>query len=173
MISEACAKIIKKNIDEIFALVFNGLQDEHARVRYQALACLGLILNDTSPDLQNKFHATLMPQLFKMMHGEELIKLKAQVVSTTCSFVNGLMHLEDDEETEVTPKQKEDAKTIIDLYSQALVENISALFNLAIEKQYAPLQEETLALLNNLAESLKEKFAAYYSTFIPGMKQML
>ena len=44
---------------------------------------------------------------------------------------------------------------------------------MAIEKQYAPLQEETLALLNNLAESLKDKFVAYYNTFIPGMKQML
>lgn len=46
-----------------------------------------------------------MPQLFKMMVSEEHIKLKAQVVSTTCSFVNGLMHLDDDEEVEVTPKQ--------------------------------------------------------------------
>ena len=62
---------------------------------------------------------------------------------------------------------------MVDLYAPSLAEHISTLFNLALEKQYAPLQEETLALLNNLAESLKDKFAIYYSTFIPGMKQML
>lgn len=61
----------------------------------------------------------------------------------------------------------------MDLYAPAMVENISALFNLAIEKQYGPLQDETLALLNNLAEILKDKFAVYYNTFIPGMKKLL
>jgi hypothetical protein len=103
MIAESCAKIIKKNIHEIFGLLAAGLTDEHPRVRYQALTSLGLILNETSPDLQHKFHAVLMPQLFKMMQQEDLIKLKSQVVSTTCSFVNGLMHLEEDEESEISP----------------------------------------------------------------------
>ena len=56
---------------------FNGLSDEHARVRYQALTALGLILNETSPSLQNKHHGTIMPKLFQMMATEELIKLKA------------------------------------------------------------------------------------------------
>jgi len=51
MIAESCAKIIKKNLDEIFALLAGGLTDEHPRVRYQALTSLGLILNETSPDL--------------------------------------------------------------------------------------------------------------------------
>jgi hypothetical protein len=83
------------------------------------------------------------------------------------------MHLEDEEESEVTPQQKEECKVIMDLYAPSMVQSISALFNLAIEKQYGPLQDETLALLNNLAESLKDKFSAYYSTFMPGMKKML
>lgn len=173
MIAESCAKIIKKNLDEIFGLLAGGLTDEHPRVRYQALTSLGLIMNETSPDLQNKFHATLMPQLFKMMQQEEFIKLKSQVVSTTCSFLNGLMQFDDEDESDITPQQKEQCKSIVDLYAPSLAEYISTLFNLALEKNYAPLQEETLALLNNLAESLKDKFASYYPTFIPGMKQML
>lgn len=53
------------------------------------------------------------------------------------------------------------------------MEQINVLFTLAIEKQYAPLQEETLTLLNTLAELLQEDFAQYYNTFMPGMKQML
>lgn len=104
MIAETCSKTIKKNLDEVFTIVFKGLQDAHPRVRYQALTALGLILNETSPFLQEKYHTTIMPQLFKMMSEEELIKLKAQVVSTCCSFLNGLTNLEEDEEAELTPK---------------------------------------------------------------------
>ena len=59
------------------------------------------------------------------------------------------------------------------MYAQPMVESISALFNLSLEKNYVPLQEETLALLNNLAETLKEKFAPHYNVFMPGMKKML
>ena len=44
------------------------------------------------------------------------------------------MNLDDEDESEVTPQQKEDCKAIMHLYAQALVENISTLFNLAIEK---------------------------------------
>lgn len=43
------------------------------------------------------------------------------------------MNLDDDEESELTPKQKEDCKAIVDMYAQPMVENISTLFNLAIE----------------------------------------
>lgn len=38
-----------------------------------------------------------------MMQQEEFIKLKAQVVSTTCSFVRGLIDFDGDDEAEVTP----------------------------------------------------------------------
>lgn len=69
-----------------------------------------------------------------MMQQEEFIKLKSQVISTTCSFVNGLMHLEDDDESEMTPKQREDCKAIVDLYAPSLADHISKLFNLALEK---------------------------------------
>jgi hypothetical protein len=61
MIAESCAKIIRMNLDEIFGLIFNGLSDSHPRVRYQALTALGLVLNETSPLLQHKHHALIMP----------------------------------------------------------------------------------------------------------------
>ena len=97
MISATCSKTIRKNMDEIFTMNFNGLLDQHPRVRYQALMSIGLIMNELSPDFQNKFHLILMPQMFKMMHEESFIKLKAQVVSTTCCFVRGLTDFEDEE----------------------------------------------------------------------------
>lgn len=77
MISHTCTKTLRKNMDETFTMNFNGLQDPHPRVRYQACMSMGLIMNELSPDFQNKFHLTLMPQLFKMMQEETYIKLKA------------------------------------------------------------------------------------------------
>lgn len=59
------------------------------------------------------------------------------------------------------------------LYSETLVQAISALFQMSIDKNYAPLQEETLALLSCLAETLKEQFQAYYAKFMPGLKEIL
>ena len=55
-------------------------------------------------------------------------------------------------------KQKEYA-TILAPYSQQLVETISVLFQLSLEKKYAPLQEEVLSLLSCMANVLGADFA--------------
>jgi hypothetical protein len=47
------------------------------------------------------------------------------------------------------------------------------LLQLGISKDYLPLQEETLALLCSVAEVMNDKFAAFYSTFMPGLLTIL
>ena len=59
------------------------------------------------------------------------------------------------------------------LYSEALVSNISVLFQLSIDQAYSPLQEETLVLLSSLAELLSDLFANHYGTFMPGLMSIL
>ena len=176
MIAESVAQQIKgtsSQYEETFALIFAGLSDEHPRVRYNALTFLGLILNKTSPESQNRYHEKLVAVILKMMAQEDLIKMKAQVMSAACSFVAGFLP----EDAEPTPQQRKEAKEKFVSpqygYAQKFVEQINILFTLAIEKQYEPLQEETLTLLNTLAELLQEDFAQYYNSFMPGMKQML
>ena len=59
-------------------LAANGLKDEHPRVRNQALMALGLILNVTSPMVQMKYHAELMPLFLKMISEETLSPVAAK-----------------------------------------------------------------------------------------------
>lgn len=87
-------------------MIFIGLSDDHPRVRYNALTFLGLILGKTSPESQNLYHEKLVNLILKMMAQEELIKMKAQVMSTACSFVAGFLP----EDGEPTPQQRKDAK---------------------------------------------------------------
>jgi len=58
-------------------------------------------------------------------------------------------------------------------YSDQLVKSISQMLELSISTNYTPLQLETLALLAVLAETLTDKFATHYSTFMPGLKTIL
>lgn len=59
------------------------------------------------------------------------------------------------------------------LYSEALVQSISVLFQLSIDQSYQNLQEETLVLLSSLAEMLSDLFVKHYATFMPGLMSIL
>jgi len=54
-----------------------------------------------------------------------------------------------------------------------MVETIGNLFQLALNNNYAPLQEEVLGLLSCLANVLEDKFAEHYGKFMNGLKQIL
>jgi hypothetical protein len=116
---------------------------------------LGLVLNVASPGIQVNYHADLMKLFLKMQAEESYIKLKSQAVSCTINFVRGLIEVgEDDDEEKVNTH-----KQILTPYLDSLVQSISAMLDLSINQNYAPLQDETLALLSVLAEVLSDKFA--------------
>lgn len=105
-----------------------------------------------------------------MMANEEMIKLKSQAVSCTINFVRGLIEdAEDDADEDEVKKHKE----ILTPYSDSLCIAIMQMLDLSIQKNYTPLQEETLALLSVMAEVLSEKFAIHYNRFMPALKQIL
>ncbi len=74
---------------------------------------------------------------------------------------------------DIDPEIKEEGKKIIMQYSEALVQNISVLFQLSIDQSYQVLQEESLVLLSSLAELMAELFANHYGTFMPGLMSIL
>jgi hypothetical protein len=112
----------------------------------------------------------MLPLLIKMMTEEQLIKSVSQTVSCAVNFVRGLIN---GDEEELEEAQLEENKALLIGYSEQLVNVISVLLQRSIAENYAPLQEETLALLSCLAEVLSEKFADHYTKFMPGLKQIL
>ena len=137
MISDTCAGLFKKSLDEIMKMSATGLLDAHPRVRYEALTALGLLLTEMAPDAQKKFHDQLIPVLLKMMQEEQFIKLRTQATSCMVNFVRGLI----DEEAYVdeSSEAQKEFSIILAPYSGALVETISELFQLSLDQNYAPL----------------------------------
>ena len=105
------------------------------------------------------------------MQEEALIKSRSQAVSCAVNFVRGLIQGGDEEPLDEDTLDTN--KSLIMGYSDQLVATISSLLQAGITENYAPLQEETLALLSCLAEVMAEKFAAHYNQFMPGLKQIL
>ena len=114
-----------------------GLLDPHPRVRYEALTSLGLLLTELAPEAQKKYHDSLVVVLLKMMREEQLLKLRTQATSCMVNFVRGLID-ESAFQDESTDEQKEFAK-ILAPYSQALIEAIKELFELALTNSNSAL----------------------------------
>ena len=77
MISEVCEKSFKSNLANVMQLHSPGLQDEHPRVRFQALMSMGRLMNFACPEVQKVYHADLMPLLLRRMVEEDKIKMKS------------------------------------------------------------------------------------------------
>ncbi|TNV74745.1 hypothetical protein FGO68_gene4951 [Halteria grandinella] len=171
MISDTCKESFIKSMDDVMRMSASGLLDAHPRVRYEALTSLGLLLTELAPNAQKKFHSQLVEVLLRMMANEDLIKLKTQACSCMVNFVRGLID-EDALIDESSDAQKEYSR-ILAPYSANIVSTITGLFQLSLDKSYAPLQEEVLGLLSCLANVLEGKFAEHYGLFMPGLKQIL
>lgn len=71
MISEVCEASFRGNLASVMQLHSPGLMDDHPRVRYQALMSLGRIMNYCAPNVQQTYHAELMPLLIRRMSEED------------------------------------------------------------------------------------------------------
>lgn len=114
MISEVCEKSFTSNLANVMQLHSPGLQDEHPRVRFQALMSMGRLMNFCCPEVQKVYHADLMPLLLRRMVEEEQIKMKSQVVCCAVSFVTNLTGTKEDE---IDEDAKEEGKQLIIIYS--------------------------------------------------------
>ena len=88
-----------------------------------------------------------------------------------CSFVRGFIN--DEEEDREEFMDEDESKAIMEPHGEDFANCISELLQVSLEKQYQPLQKETLALLSNLSTVLTEKFAEHYGKFMPGLKTVM
>ena len=169
MISDACKKQFKQNLEDVAKMTVSGFGHENPRVRYEALQSTGLLLNDLAPDFQTKYHADLLPALLKMMNEETHLKMQFQATAAMTSLIRGLIDEESAEDSEVNVTNKK----LLVPYADALVHSISSLFQKSIETNYAPLQQEVLSTLSCLASVLDTNFEPHYQKFMPGLKNLL
>jgi len=167
-IANCCKKIFLENLEETMKMAASGVIDEHPRVKYAGLTCLGMVLSELAPKAQKAFHAEIMPQLLEIMNSDQLIKIKTQATSACVNFVRELIH-EDENEIEETEKEV----AAIEEYTDDLLESCSKLFSEGLDNNCASLQEEVLALVSCIATLIEDKFVKYYPNFMPGLKQII
>ena len=134
MINEPCKKTFSKSLDEMVRMHAQGLDDEHVRVRYQALMSLELLANATAPTFQKKYHSQILPKLFKMAREEELIKMKSQITSVMCSVVIGF--IDDEDEDREDQMDSDESKKMMEPHGEDFANVISELLQISLEKQY-------------------------------------
>ena len=169
MISEACKKSFKTNLDDDAKMSVSGFQSENPRVRFEALQSTGLLLNDLAPTFQTKFHQDLMPALLTLMASESELKMQTQATAAMTSMIRGLIDEETAEDSEINVANKK----LLVPYGDQVVAAIQVLFEKSIASKYQPLQEEVLSTLSCFASVLDTNFEPHYQKFMPGLKNIL
>lgn len=167
-IAESCQKIFAKNLDETMRMSAAGVVDEHPRVQFAGLTCLGLMISEQAPKAQKDYHSEIMPQLMSIMNSGSLIKIKTQATSAAVNFVRELITVD-----EAGIEETERETSAIEEYTDELLEICSKLFSEGIEHNHSSLQEEVLALISCIATLIEEKFVNYYQNFMPGLKHII
>jgi hypothetical protein len=127
------------------------------RVRYAAITSLGLFCTELGPELQLKHHKEIIEGLWKVIDHEN-IKLRTQTVKCLVNFCNGI---------------KDSNESLLEPYAGTLLDKLGKLFEQSLTANFIPFQAEVLCCMSIIATTMRDKFAAYYSTFIPGLKTIL
>lgn len=143
-IGEGCQTVMSKELGRIIELVLPYLRDPHERVRYAACNALGQMSTDFSSDLQNNYHATVVPALIATTQDPHP-RVKAHAAAALVNFAEGC------------------DKELLNPYLDSLLSNLYEL--LRVPRRV--VQEQALQTIAVIAESAKDLFAKYYDTFIP------
>lgn len=135
MISDACKKQFKQNIDDVAKMAVSGFSHENPRVRFEALQCTGLLLTDLAPVFQEKYYAELLPAVLNLINTEQHLKMQTQAVAVLTSLVKGLIDEESPEDSETNLKNKK----LLLPFANDITAAISLLLQKAIDQNYAPL----------------------------------
>ena len=126
-------------------------------MRYAAITSLGLLCTELGPELQLKHHKSIIDNLWKVIDHEN-IKLRTQTVKCLVNFCNGI---------------KDSNESLLEPYAGILLDKLGKLFEQSLTANFIPFQAEVLCCMSIIATTIRDKFATYYSTFIPGLKIIL
>ena len=114
-------------------MVASGIQNKHARVRWEALMSMGMLINELSPVFQTKFSAELVPVLVGLSRKEApRLKMQTLVTSVISIYIRGLV----DEENGEYSDQSQLHRKIIFPYADQIVQCLSEMLQLSINENY-------------------------------------
>lgn len=116
LISEPCVEFFKKKLDEVTKTACGGVLDTNVRVKFASLASMTEIFTSLAPQVQQKYHADVIPMVVKLMKDEPTVKMQVQAATTLQSFISGFILDEEEEE-----ESEKDPKELMEVYTKDLL----------------------------------------------------
>ena len=150
---EGCYKEIKKHLGQVVPLVMRLLNDQHARVRWAAINCLGQLSTDLGPLLQQQFHQDVMPALTLAMSAERepVLRVRAHAAAASINFC-----------------EHADA-ALLQPYLEGLLVQLASL----MQTQHRQASQQAVTSVAAIALAIGELFRPYYPEFMPRLMQVL
>jgi hypothetical protein len=143
-----CGKSFENILSDLVTASIQYSRDDHVRVRYSSLHCLGQLAQDFQPHMQRKYQNTVLPVLGASLTSlnEGCERLQRLAVSALTNMCNE--HCD---------------KTTFSNYSKPLLEGLFALLSHSGLKT----QAEVFAAVSAIASVIGKQFSPYYNIFMP------
>eukprot|EP00283_Hemiselmis_rufescens_P008937 CAMPEP_0173432074 /NCGR_PEP_ID=MMETSP1357-20121228/9999_1 /TAXON_ID=77926 /ORGANISM="Hemiselmis rufescens, Strain PCC563" /LENGTH=1081 /DNA_ID=CAMNT_0014396625 /DNA_START=122 /DNA_END=3364 /DNA_ORIENTATION=+ len=150
-IAEGCKKQMTENMGAIVDQLIARFVDPHPRVRWAAINAMGQLETDLGPDLQDQYHAKVLPALVSTMDDVENHRVQSHSAAAIINFTENC------------------SKTIMLPYLEPL---LGKLVSLLLGGQRI-VQEQAITAIASVADCVEDHFAVYYARIMPTLKQML
>ncbi|GJP49341.1 hypothetical protein CLOM_g8564 [Closterium sp. NIES-68] len=150
-IAEGCTKVMSKSLESVVAMVLAAFNDPNPRVRWAAINAVGQLSTDLGPDLQQQYHARVLPALIGAMDDGANPRVQAHATAAILNFSEA-----------ATPE-------IMAPYLDQLLNKLLHLLQFGKRM----VQEGSLTAIAAIADCSQEHFQKYYDGVMPYLKTVL
>ncbi|DAZ95523.1 TPA: hypothetical protein N0F65_001862 [Lagenidium giganteum] len=159
LLGEGAKQLMTRELDNVMAMVMPFLNDQHPRVQYACIHCIGQLAQDLGEvakgkNFQAKFHNSVLPALTAVLQNEQVVlRTRALAAAVVINFCDPNVC-----------KAK-----YVKKHCEAL---LSALFN-AMRTCPRQVQEQTITAVATVAKVIGTDFQHFYAIFMPLAKDVL
>lgn len=150
-IGEGCQKQIEVKLGRVIGLALDRFRDQHPRVRWAAINCIGQMCTDFGPSIQREYHAQIVPHLIAVMDDVDNPRVQSHAAAAVINFCD------------------EASSAVIAPYLDQLLGKLQGL----LQSQHRFTQEQAVTAIAAVADSAEAAFTKYYDWFMPRLKQVL
>jgi len=146
-------------VDVVASLLRNVVRfvgDQHPRVRYAAIDCIGQLSVDKSPDVQISLHEIVVPALLSPLTDAGNPRLQAYALAALFNFV------------EHCPEVERGPEIVLHYGRQILEQAINLL-----EFGHIMVREEAMRTIALIAGKFNSEFVPYYNRVVPLLKRIV
>lgn len=151
LVGEGCHRFLVPHLDNVITMILPHFTDPHPRVRWAACNTFGQMFTDFGPTIQSKYHARVLPALMNVMEDRDNPRVQSHAASAVINFCENA------------------TIEILDPYLNTLMAKLASL----LQGGNKMVLEQAITAIAALADVVEDRFASYYDTFMPFLKEVL